>query len=580
MSLRRSMWTVASAAVGTAAEASRSGKRRANGLVYTPAHLVDFILDAAGYVSKKPLDRVGILDPACGAGVFLVAALERLSQSLEEQGAELRSARGAREFERLARENVRGIDIDPRACKLTRAGMAEKFSELTGTSASRGAFTRSVLCGDYLAPSGPVRRFATTGRDVVVGNPPYVTTTRLGKEEKASYRSRFESAHGRVDLYQLFMEQAIRDLSPSSRLAFITPNKFLTSQSGKALRSLMLRSGSLTTVANFSSHRVFEDAATVPCITVFEKGVSPSDFESLDCGPKPGSDGRIPVLRRRHVRQKTLSSDAWHLADARLQALAERMMAKHPALEAFAERISAGMATGLDALFVSPEPRGLEPEVVRPVVRGRDIDAFSVTRSSLEVLLPYSFSSDGTDPELVDLRRYPRAQKLLQPHRSRLEQRHCVRVWSKAWYDVHDPVPFDVARARKILVPDVADRNRFALDEGKVLPLHSAYYIIPKGIDPEYLTALLNSAPLTFLARLRAPVVKDGFSRYRRQFLAGLPVPRPGRKLEREIASAGFGGDQERLDELCARALSLTKTGVRSLTAFIRRTRAEASRRR
>lgn len=40
--------------------------------------------------------------------------------------------------------------------------------------------------------------------DYVVGNPPYVAVEGLSEDEKGRYRSRFQSASGRMDLYFLF----------------------------------------------------------------------------------------------------------------------------------------------------------------------------------------------------------------------------------------------------------------------------------------------------------------------------------------------------------------------------------------
>ena len=269
---------------------SRSERRR-SGVVYTPPHLVQFILDEAGYLPKKALQNVTLLDPACGAGAFLAAALERLAASLAEQGATVRSKQGRAELERLVRANLAGVDVDREACRLARRALTDRFETLTGARPSRGAFTRNVLCGDFLERNGAVRARVENAFDLIVGNPPYVTTTRLSNGQKARFRERYECAHGRIDLYQLFVEQTIRDLPPGGRLAFITPNKFLTSQSGKMLRSILLRSGAVNVIANFSSHRVFEGAATVPCVTVFEKGASPSVVQSMECGSKSTASG-------------------------------------------------------------------------------------------------------------------------------------------------------------------------------------------------------------------------------------------------------------------------------------------------
>jgi len=150
-----------------------------------------------------------------------------------------------------------------------------------------------------------------------------------------------------------------------------------------------------------------------------------------------------------------------------------------------------------------------------------------------------------------------------------LEKRHCCRVWEKVWYDVHDPVPFDLAIQAKILVPDVARSNRFAFDPGRYCPLHSTYYVIPKSIDPLYLTAVLNSKPIEFLIRLLAPVVKDGFSRYRRQFLLGLPVPQTSIAHMVDIAQAASIGDRVRVEELVTPLFGLSSGERRAIDRFL-----------
>jgi hypothetical protein len=84
---------------------------------------------------------------------------------------------------------------------------------------------------------------------------------------------------------------------------------------------------------------------------------------------------------------------------------------------------------------------------------------------------------------------------------------------------------------------DVANSNRFAVDRGAFLPLHSVYYVLPKsGVDVDFLAAVLNSSVAGFLVRLFSPVVKDGFNRYRQQFLLTLPVPLASAKQVGEIA--------------------------------------------
>jgi hypothetical protein len=354
-------------------------------------------------------------------------------------------------------------------------------------------------------------------------------------------------------------------------MAFITPNKFLVSVTSRPLRKLLVTEGTIRTIINFRSHKVFDDAATVPCITVVERGVKGGGpLTLLECHDRPTPNGDLPIVARSTIDRAQLHEGPWQLTGGDLRALVDAIRRNHPMLATFTSRISAGIATGCDGVYVvhaSVMP-DIEPELRRRVVRGRDLAAYEITDPRLEMVMPYVYDDCGR-PRLVDLAQYPKARKYLSRHRELLDGRHCCRVWKKAWYDIHDPVPFDVAAQPKIIVPDVARSNRFAFDPGLYCPLHSAYYLIPKDIDPLYLTALLNSRPVEFLIRLLAPTVKDGFSRYRRQFLLELPVPRAREPQIRDIAAAAVARNHTRVEDLIAPLFDLTSSERNSIEQFL-----------
>lgn len=259
-----------------------------------------------------------------------------------------------------------------------------------------------------------------------------------------------------------------------------------------------------------------------------------------------------------------------------LHSLAQRMSNGSLPLAAFVSRVSAGIATGRDEIFVRPPSElDVEPELLRPAVRGRDLAPHRIASSNLALLLPYQFSPRG--PELIDLDEYPRARAHLAQYERELRERHCVRVWGKAWWDLHDPIGCDLSRVEKILVPDVAASNRFALDDGHLCPLHSAYYIVPRAIDSRYLVALLNSKPIEFMIRLRAPVVKDGFSRYRKQFLMQLPVPLAEGEARASMITAALAADTDLADGIAAELFGLTSTELTAIDDYLRQ-RADARR--
>lgn len=545
-------------------------ERRHAGRVYTPPHLVDFVLEQVGYTSNHDLENHPILDPACGAGAFLERAVLRLFARSQKLGMNTESPEGYAAFLASIERNLWGIDSDECSQTLACDAVRTTVATLTGRPPPNHFFQHNVVTADFLLGEA-VYRLAPISRNTLaflVGNPPYVSATRIKANYKSQLRLMFEAAVGRLDLYAIFLERALA-LSPrGARIAFITPDKYLTSYSARRLRSYVLNTSAVRTIALFRSHKVFSDAAIVPCVTVLERGGAKTPVRVVLCGDRP-HNGRVVATEERTIHPSTLGVAPWRLLSSDLNKLASKLRSGHCTLKETSLRISAGPATGRDAVFVLPaaQCQDIEPDLMRPAVRGRDINAYRIANSGLHVLLPYTFDRAGI-PQLIQLRKYPRAARYLERHQEELVKRHCVRVWQKRWYDLHDSPFADLARQPKILVPDVANSNRFAVDSGVYFPLHSAYYILLRPeIDLDYLVAVLNSSVAKFLIKLEAPVVKDGFNRFRQQFIMSLPIPAASADMRRSVVRIAQRGDEGMLDALVMRMFGLSEREAATIHA-------------
>lgn len=551
--------------------------RRLEGVFYTPPHLVRFILDLAAYDHNASIEAWTLLDPACGDGAFLGEAVNRIAERLRQQGLDYSESSHCQEFLKVVEACLYGIDKDPQACFLARQIVRERVTSFISAAArvSEDYFKANVQQGDFLLDlAAEALPSARQSFRIIVGNPPYVPTNRLSDEVKEQLRARYYSANGRIDLYTLFMERAVELLALDGRLAFITPDKFLTSESARRLRGFLSRETTIESLATFRSHRVFSEAAIVPCVTVLRRDNTSGPIDLLRCGEKPDMAGRLPVTSRFVLQNTTLGEGPWHFVDPSWAALAHRLRANHPRLHALTDRISAGIASGLDRTFIvrADKVEDLESALLHPAARGQDLLPYTIRDSNLRIIIPYRDCNEGR-AELVDIDEYPRIRNYLEPFRKLLEARHCVRCWGKKWYDLHDPWVPNLVTHTKILVPDVANSSRFAVDEGHYCPLHSAYYLIPKDIDPRFLAAVLNSQPLEFLVRLYAPVVKDGFSRYRKQFLRDLPIPIASLRTQQAIARAVEARDIEAVDGLSYRMFGISSTERKKVHLFLERAR-------
>lgn len=120
------------------------------------------------------------------------------------------------------------------------------------------------------------------GFDVVIGNPPYVfARENFTDSDRKYFNANYSLAAYQLNLYILFLERGTNLLKSQGRLAYITPNNWLTINSTKVVREFVLHQSHIA-IINFYA-KVFEDASVDTSILMFEKGNHAPDlilFES------------------------------------------------------------------------------------------------------------------------------------------------------------------------------------------------------------------------------------------------------------------------------------------------------------
>jgi hypothetical protein len=344
--------------------------------------------------------------------------------------------------------------------------------------------------------------------DYVVGNPPYVGIENLSEEEKKRYRARFSSASGRMDLYFLFFEQGLKFLKEGSILSFVTPEKWTYVESAVPLRRL------LDTFHIEEIEHICEDAfkkrITYPAITTIRKS-APSTTDV--------------TLRNGETYTTTLpaTGESWA---ARLRGAKQMDMDTGDVLGDAMVRISAGVATGRDRIFVIDEsdvPDAISQQWLRPTVSGRELGTVDLASPPKRFLCPYAENGNlHPEDELSSYRDWA------ESHRSELEARFCVSKDGKAWYSWHETPPMDDILRPKILFKDVASEPRFWVDwKGEIVPRHSVYYAVPKrGVDIEDLAGYLNSKTARLWMEAHCHRAANGYLRLQSRVLKKMPIPK------------------------------------------------------
>jgi adenine-specific DNA-methyltransferase len=456
------------------------------GFVPTPDKIVDHMIGKL-FADKPPKSSSTLLDPGCGPGAFISGVIRWCANKQRET------------------PQIVGYENEPSRYAEARSA----FADQTSVTLHRKDFLE--------CQSRPF--------DYVIGNPPYVPITGITESEKVAFRQRFLSARGRFDLYLLFFEHAISLLAPSGRLVFITPEKFLYVKTAESFRRLLGKYQ--VKEIELVPEETFGKLVTYPTITTIEKVSSSKDVRtvvSLRSGlrrtinlPKDGSSLQ-PQLHKRS-RAKVLKTGV---------TLADICM-----------RVSCGVATGLDSLFVqrtSEIDQRLRPFAF-PAITGRDLhtNGNDYIKSEKSVLVPYDESG-----QLLPLDRLGAfGEYLSQPENRRpLQARTCAR--RKPWHAFHDSLPLHDMLRPKLLCKDIAGEPRFWADpQGTFIPCHSVYYLVPH--DPSLLVDLrdyLNSPEAAAWLRANCHRAANNFLRLQSTILKRLPIPLSLAPANREIEGA------------------------------------------
>lgn len=247
-----------------------------NGRVYTP---IDLARATVRRLRWPDVPSAHLVDPACGDGVFLQAAVE----TLESQGRpELVSL-------------VEGWDVDEDALAACVARLESVCSRLGLTQRPR------------LRHRDALHATEASTYAAVVGNPPYLESKRMPDRVKGYIREHFPLAGtGAFDLYGAFTELALRlARDTDGEVAFVLPNRLLVTNSTGRLRRALLARGELG-ITDLSEERVFQDAAVYP-VVLRSDASRPAQLVLEDVDGVPSLDlpvelverlgGRIPMPR-------------------------------------------------------------------------------------------------------------------------------------------------------------------------------------------------------------------------------------------------------------------------------------------
>ena len=381
------------------------------------------------------------------------------------------------------------------------------------------------------------------GFDIVIGNPPYVSVTRIPADDRAYLLGSYETAEGRFDLYIIFLERSLALLCQEGRISFINPIKFAIYANGRRLRQMLLHDHTLEKIVDISQcEDVFADPSTYPCLLRVHKSSPPANHE-------------VELLR---VTEKKCAP-----------VLASVNVAQ------FSRRSAAAMLSAPDAI-ISTNPNGPLDAIIEKLCRHK-------LQLGDWLLIEQCIRIGGREARQRLVISEERLQSMPAAQRKEcqrmLDGEHLDRYrieWDGSYLryvpsELYNPKSKELLESPKILVKRVAVRLTAIPDEGKpqgfFYPLNTIYALVPK---PEcrysllFLTALLNSSLLDFAYKQQfgAISVRGGYVEFR-EYLKHLPLPKLD--LEQKAAKTAY----DRLSDFAKQMLRLNCEKLEAEQAFV-----------
>lgn len=573
-----------SLSVGEGSSESPS-KRKQDGVFYTPQYITKYIVEntvgrlcmekkqllninEAEYFSdqrrqlqtkmrlldqlqqyREWLLQITILDPACGSGAFLNAALQFLMAEhklIDEMEAKVTGSTIVfQDVENsILEHNLYGVDINEESVEIAKLALWLRTAK---PHRKLNSLNQNIKCGNSLISDPAIagekafdwqkefpQVFEKGGFDVVIGNPPYVQLQSMGAMSDVYAQCGFETYNKSADLYCLFTERGYNLLKDGGMQSFIMPNKWMLVSYGKELRKFMAKTD-LQQILNFGDVQFFDEATIYVCIFVTRKASEHNnDVLALSLNKKTYHGDFLNEVPNQLASYpaETFGESEW-IIQPKVHFEILKKMQKGTTLKEMPISINYGIKTGYnDAFFIDGATRERlitedpkSAELIKPLLRGRDIQAWIPEWNELYLICTF--------PALqLDIEHYNAVKDhLLSFGKERLEQSGAKGARKKTpnkWYETQDTINYYKEFSKpKIMYPNMTSLFPFIYDEKGFFGNDKTFIITAndESVNLKFITAILNSKLCKLWIWYNCPELQGGTREIRKVYFENFRIP-------------------------------------------------------
>lgn len=513
---------------------SDDGAAARNGIVFTPIQLARYIVELTLKRYDKWEHHIKLLDPACGCGIFLIAAIDVIH---EKFGTPVR---------RIIEDNLYGFDIlneNVRRCRsLLKVACLKNGEPAEGLQDN--IITVDALRADWYGVS-EVRGF-----DIIIGNPPYISAKNIDTSTMSYLHTHYMSSVGMCNICEAFVEKAVLSISDNGKCCFVLPNTILSSRNSAEIRRLIADRGLADTIIEYKDIHVFDKAKVYSCVLLLNalkhstlsytasRAIIADDFTELPLSNFT-ADGFI-------AHDSKVSADIAKIERFRLK-LGQYMIMQ--------------LCTQCDELYlVKTDNSGfyaeynglrydLEPEMVRPLYKVSDFARVGLRKR----YIIYPYVGGAAIPE-EDLRKlFPNTYQYLITVKPVLGLRSKGKPNPDGWYAYGRRQGLK-AYPKKILFPNYAAKPSFRLIEDDALFINGGGIAENNELPLHLLLRVLNSDIMAYYVRHTSKAIQRGYYLYNKTSIGRFSIP-DFSENEKDLLATG---SDEQVNEMLLRKYDIT----------------------
>lgn len=505
-------------------------ERKYLGQVYTPNYIIRNMIEInlkKEEIINNPYYR--IIDPACGAGYFLVEVFNALKTIFSENHGVILSKHpdfknemnNIDEF--ILKNMIYGTDIDNFAIFMTKISLLLKSEGIS----SLNIIKLDILFSNKLENDSDnilLEKF-----DLVIGNPPYIGHKKLSRDYKKKLKYHYIDVYSdKGDISYCFFKKGFELLKKHGRLSYITSRYFLEAQFALNLRNYILNNLDIELIIDFYGKKVFKGIGISPVIISIRKGFEHNNkikvYKYL-CQKDYKINSNLldnNYFKIFEIEQKNLTEKGWILLDE----VDMDLFAKIEATSNYNIKevcdFNQGVITGLDKAFIVDEKKinelKFKRRIIKPWVKNSNINKYKSINISQYILY-----TDLID----DVNSYNNEIEYISKYKEILNGRRECKKGIRKWYQLQWGRNEDIFKSPKIMFPFKSNNSNFTIDYEDTLCSADVYIIRSKKevlTSLEYLLGFFNSKLFNFYFKCTAKKVGENLFEYYPNRLKNLKI--------------------------------------------------------